>query len=193
MTDITLSSGDIIRPWKSPFGAHPIKDMKLSTGISSAIIYQGMVVGLDVNSTAFQDCIIPSSVTSNAIVSTAIVGVAADGFDNALHPSNTNNKAQGTVIPVWEANPLCEFRGRTGHGLLNSTMVGQVKGIFRDSTLNIDLIECGASSLATPANRVVITGLLDNSGDSGGAVTFRFITNDPNSSVSTSRCLAFFV
>lgn len=190
MTDITLSSGDYMRPYKEPFPI--VKFMKLSTGISSAIIRVGEVVGLDVNSTSFQDCIIPSSLSSNAVVSTAIVGVAAEGPGAAAGgPSSTNS--QGTQIPVWEANPNVEFRARTGHGLLNSTMVGQVKGIFKDSTLNIYLVECGASSLTTAQPRVVVTGLLDNSGDSGGAVTFRFITHDPTSSLSTSRLLAFFV
>ncbi len=75
---------------------------------------------------------------------------------------------------VWEANPMVEFKAWTRFGLLTSTIVGTVRDLTRDSTLNIDLVHLGASSLATPANSVIVTGLIDNPGDSGGAVTFRF-------------------
>jgi hypothetical protein len=192
MTDFVLSSGDIMRPYRSPWGGFPTRLMPLSTGISSQIIRVGTVVGLDQNTTNGWSQITPSSVSSGCLISTAVVGVAAEGPGAAAGgPSSTNTA--GTLIPVWEANPNVEFKARSGHGLLNSTMVGVMKGLYRDSTLNIDLVECGASSLATPIPRVVVTGLLDNSGDSGGLVTFRFCTHDPNSSLSTGRLLAFFV
>lgn len=172
MTDIVLSSGDIMRPYRSPWGAFPTRGMKLSTGNSSIGIFIGRVVQIDVNSTSFQDCIVPSSLSSGTIVSTAIVGVAAENPNAPLASTNV----QGTVIPVWEANPNVEFRARTRGGLLNSTIVGQLKNLDWDSTLNIQLVNVGAGALATPLPRVVVTGLLDNSGDSGGAVTCRFVT-----------------
>lgn len=192
MTDITPTAGDFIRPWRSPWGAYPVIGMKLSTGISSNKIYVGTVVGLDVNSTAFQDCISPSSLAASSgpvIVSTAIVGIAAEG-PGTTSPSSTN--VQGTIIPVWEANPNVEFIARTRNGLLNSTCVGQIKELWRDSTLNIDMVNIGASSQATPQPRVVITGLIDASGDSGGRVTFRFCTKDASVAGSTANLLAFY-
>lgn len=78
---------------------------------------------------------------------------------------------------MWDANPNVEFRARTRFGLLNSTIVGTAKELHRDSTLGIDVVNLAASSLATPANCVIITGLLDAVGDSGGAVTFKFNTS----------------
>ncbi len=191
MADITPTAGDYLRPHSSPWGSPHIRTMALSTGISSNIIYIGTVVGLDVNSTQFRNCVSPSSLTSNTVVSTAIVGIAAEGPGaSATSPSSTN--IQGTLIPVWDANPSIEFRGRTRNGLLNSTIVGEVKDILWDSTLHIHLINVGASSLSAPAPRVLITGLLDNSGDSGGLVTFKFLQKDVTSSLSTNSLLAFW-
>lgn len=197
MTDFTLSSGSIMRPWRSPWGAFPIRGMALSTGISSAIIRLGQVVGLDVNSTSFQNCIIPSSLSSAVVQSTAIVGVAAEGPGAAGGgPSSTN--AQGTVIPVWDANPNVEFRIHTRKGLLNSTLVGQVRDLEWDSTLNIHLVNVGASALAVPLPRVIITGLIDASGDSGGAISVRFLTHDPTitstlaTTIVSPKLLAFY-
>ena len=182
MADITPTAGDTVRPHKSPWGAFPTRSMKYSTGISSAVVRVGQLVVLDTGSTSYTDCITPCAVSSNTLNPAAgtIVGFAAE---NSTSMGNQN--AQGTVVPVWEANPLVEFRARTRGGLLNSTIVGQPKELTRDSTLNIDLVDLkSASSLATPAKCVIVTGLLDNSGDSGGAVTFRFNTS--------SGFLAFF-
>ncbi len=188
MTDIVPTSGDFVRPHRSPWGAFPVRGMKLSTGISSNSIWVGQCVGLDINSTAFQDCIVPSSLTSNTIVSTVIVGFAADGSTNQ---SNVNNIGQGVYFPVWDANPLVEFRARTRNGLLNSTLVGQLHSLLWDSTQHIHLVNVGASSATTPVN-VIITELLDNSGDSGGAVVFRMTPRDATSSLSTGGILAFY-
>ena len=190
MTDYAIGTGDFIRPHSSPWGSFHIRHCKLSTGISSQIIYVGSFVGLDVNSTSFQDCIVPSSLTSNTVVSTAIVGVAAEGPGaNATSPSSTN--VQGTLIPVWDANPSIEFRGRTKNGLLNSTLVGQVHDILWDSTMHVFLVNVGASSVGG-APRVLVTGLIDNSGDSGGAVTFKFITHDTVSTGPNLNTLAYW-
>ena len=181
MADFTLNSGDHVRPYKSPWGAFPIRSMKLSTGISTAVVRVGQLVGLDTGSTSFADCIIPIAQSSNSLNPGAatIVGFAAENST-----ANGSNNAQGTVIPVWDANPMIEFRARTRYGLLNSTLVGTTKELHRESTLNIDVISLRASSLATPANCVIITGLLDAVGDSGGAVSFKFI--------QSSGFLAFF-
>lgn len=188
MTDYAPNEGDYLRPHRSPWMSFPMRGMQLSTGISSNIIYVGSIVGLDVNSTAYQDCMVPSSLTSNTVVSTAIIGIAAEGSTSL---SNANNQAQGTRYPVWEANPNVEFRGRTKNGLLNSTLVGQPHSILWDSTKHVHLINVGASSATTPVS-VVITELLDLAGDSGGWVAFRFCAKDPTSSLSTANVLAFY-
>lgn len=181
MADFALNSGDFVRPHKSPWGAFPIRSMKLSTGISSATVRVGQLVVLDVGSTSYTDCIIPCAQSSGSLNPTAatVVGFAAE--NSTAMGAQT---AQGTYIPVWDANPNVEFRARTRFGLLNSTIVGTTKELHRESTLNIDVVSLRASSLATPQNHVIVTGLIDASGDSGGAVTFKFI--------QSSGALAFY-
>lgn len=186
MADIVPQAGDFIRPHRSPWGATVTRGMPISTGVSTNIIYLGAVVGLDVNVSTTGDCIVASSMTSNTVISTSVVGVAAEGTNK---PSSTN--ATRTVIPVWEANPMTEFRARTRGGVLASTLVGSARTILWDSTNKIHLIHAGASSFASPV-MVVVTELLDNVGDSGGAVAFRFCPKDPTSSLSTGNVLAFF-
>lgn len=188
MTDYAPTEGDYIRPYRSPWNAFPVRGMQLSTGISSNIIYVGGVVQLDVNSTSYQDCMVPSSLTSNTVVSTAVIGFAAEGSTGL---SNANNIAQGTRYPVWEANPNVEFKARTKNGLLNSTLVGQAHSLLWDSTKHVFLVNVGASSATTPFN-VIITELIDLSGDSGGYVAFRCCAKDPTSSLSTANILAFY-
>ena len=188
MADITPTAGDYMRPFRSPWGNFPTRQMPLSTGISSNAIYIGSVVGLDSATTNGQSQIVPSSLTSNTVVSTQIVGVAAEG-PATTSPSSTN--VAGTMIPVWEANPNVEFKARTRNGLLNSTLIGSYHTILWDSTLHIFLVNVGASSATTPVS-VVITEMIDNPGDSGGAVAFRFCPRDPTSSLSTANVLAFY-
>lgn len=174
MADIALNAGDFVRPYRSPWGAFPTRSCKLSTGISSATVRVGQLVVLDTGSTAYRDCIIPATQSSRSIepAAASVVGFAAENSTAAGAQT-----AQGTVIPVWDANPNIEFVGRTRFGLLNSTIVGTTKELHRESTLNIDVVNLSASSLATPANCVIVTGLIDAAGDSGGRVSFKFITS----------------
>ncbi len=188
MADLTLSSGNTCRPYWSVTGADIVRNMPISTGISSNRIFIGAVVGLDVNTATNQHAIVPSSQTSNTIVSTVIVGIAAED-PSARSSTNT----YGTLIPVWDAAPgLMEFRANTRNGLLQSTLLGVAKDLLWDSTLNILLVNVGASCLTAPQPKVIITRLIDNVGDSGGAVAFKFCAKDPVSSLSTGRILAFY-
>lgn len=181
MTDFVLSAGNTIRPHRSPWGAFPVRSYKCSTGVSSNVIFVGSVVQLDrtAGSTSFQDCITKVTTSSNMLNPTAgsLIGVSAENWSTSspgmANATSTSPGAQGSLM-VWEANPMVEFKAWTRFGLLTSTIVGTVRDLTRDSTLNIDLVTLGASSLATPINAVIITGLIDASGDSGGAVTFRF-------------------
>lgn len=186
MTDFPLSPGNTMRPWRSPWGTFPIRPMALSTGISSAVIRIGQLVGLDVNSTR-RDRVVPSSLSSNVVLSTAIVGLAAEA--PGLGGASTPNTA-GTVIPIWEANPFVEFRVHTRKDVLSSTLVGEVRDLEWDSTLFIHLVNVGAPQLTTAQPRVLITGLIDNPGDSGGAISVRFLTRDPTFSLATSTGVA---
>lgn len=183
MTDFTLSSGMIMRPYKSPWGAFPSKGFALSSGISSNAIVAGRIVALDANTDSNASQILPSSNTNGDVLSTAIVGVAAE---SPGLPGSTNTR--GTVISVWEANPMVEFRAQTFNANLASSQVGKLKEIKWDSTLGIHLIDLAASTAANV--RCVVTGLIDAEGDSGGAVSFRFLTCDP--STISAPFLAFY-
>ena len=124
MADIALNAGDFVRPWRSPWGAFPIRSMKLSTGISSNTVRVGQLVVLDTGSTSYTDSIVPAVQSSGSLNPSAatVVGFAAENSTAAGALT-----AQGTYIPVWDANPNVEFRARTRFGLLNSTIVGTTK------------------------------------------------------------------
>src|SRR5262245_49121111 len=108
MADFTLSSGNVLRPYRSPWGAFPTLGMPLSSGISSNAIVLGRIVGLDPNTDSNSGQILPSSQTAGVVMSTLIVGVAAE---SPALPGSTNTR--GNTISVWEASPLVEFRAHT--------------------------------------------------------------------------------
>jgi hypothetical protein len=178
MADFTLTSGMTCRPYKSPWGAFPTKGYALSSGISSNAILLGRVVAYDVNTDSNAGQILPSSQTAGVVMSTSIVGIAAE---SPGLPGSTNTR--GTVISVWEANPLVEFRAQTQGANLQSSQVGKTKALVWDSTLTITKVDLSNSTLINV--RCVVTGLIDNEGDSGGAVSFRFITETPPAADST--------
>jgi len=179
MTDFVLSSGNICRPFRSPWGAFATRGFALSSGISSNAITLGRIVAFDVNTDSNASQILPSSQTAGVVMSTAIVGVAAEA---AVGPGSTNTR--GTIISVWEANPLIEFRANTQGANLNSSQVGKTKAIVWDSTLTIHKVDLSNSTLLNV--RVVVTQLIDAEGDSGGAVAFRFLRETPPAGDSTS-------
>ena len=183
MADYALSSGSFIRPFRSPWGAFPSRDIR---PISTATINLGQLVGLNYTGSTSAGQIIPIlAATANHF---NLVGVAASSFtfaSSATLPAN---------MTVWDANPNCEFQARTQGGLLASSNVGLRRKMMYDSTLTIHYIDLSAST-ATDW-RVVITGLIDAEGDSGGWVSFRFLSHTAeqiNSSIpSTSPLLAFY-
>ena len=180
MADITLSSGMILRPYKSPWGAFPTRGFALSSGISSNAILLGRIVGLDVNTDSNAGQILPSSQTAGVVMSTAIVGVAAESPSGGAVGS-TN--ARGTVISVWEAHPMVEFRAQTQGANLASSQVGKTKAIVWDSTLVIHKVDLSNSTVTNV--RCMVTGLIDAEGDSGGAVSLRFLTQTNDVIAST--------
>lgn len=179
MTDFVLSSGNICRPYKSPWGAFPTRGMALSTGISSNAILLGRVVSLDVNTDSNASQILPSSQTAGVVMSTAIVGVCAESPSGGGIGQVTT---RGTIVQVWEANPIVEFRAHTQGANLQSSAVGKNKALVWDSTLTIHKVDLSNSTIANV--RVRVTQLIDAEGDSGGAVAFRFLTRTPGDSTS---------
>lgn len=195
MADVALSSGSICRPYRSPWGAFPIKHMKpIST---NARIDVGRVV--HTNWTAATSTAGGQIVQSTADNAFMIVGIAASSL--AAGSSGTANSA----IPVWEANPNVEFRAFTKGAPLGSSQIGLRRTLHWDSTLAISYVDLSASTAADW--RVIVTGvngengvtgLKGDPGDTGGEVTFRFLSQlDGNigSSIaltSTTPLLAFY-
>ena len=186
MADITLSSGNVCKPHRSPWGSFPVREYKVSTGVSSAAILEGRVLTLDYTE---------AGNTSNASYVKAStgdnffygVGIAAGTV------SGSTATVGVTTVSVWEFNPMVEFRAATKGGTLQSSQVGLTKTLHWDSTLGISYVDLGASTATD--HRVVITGLVGDQGDSGGAVAFRVISdlrNQGSTVNSSTPFLAFY-
>lgn len=184
MADLTLSSGSYARPYRSPWGAFPVRTMAISTGVSSQAIPVGRKVTLDWSST--QAGQVKASTAEGWFFGVGLAASAVSG----------STATRGGEISVYEANPLVEFKAVTKGATLDLSQVGLHKKLMFDSTLNIEYVDLSASTAADW--RVVVTGLLDAVGDSGGYVSFRFLsrlTENTGSSVaitSTSPVLAFY-
>ena len=190
MAQVALSSGSICRPYRSPWGAFPVKHcIPLS---SNAAIAKGRAVTLLGGASTSAGQIQPSSNATFNLVGIAGAAVAAGS-------SATRNSA----IPVYEANPNVEFVANTIGAPVGSSHVGTRKALHWDSTLAIAVVDLVTSTGADA--RVVITsvpgenevtGLQGELGDSGAQVTFRFITNlagvNGSTIVSSSPLLAFY-
>lgn len=187
MTDFTLSSGNICRPWRTPWGSFVTRGMQVSSGVSSAAILLGRPVTLDYTEAG------NTSNASHVKASTAdgtfyLVGIAAE-------TQQGSTAVEGTPIEVWEANPMQEFRAVTKGATLQSSQVGLTKTLHWDSTLGIAYVDLTASTAAD--HRVLVTGLLPgySQGDSGGEVSFRFLTNSyrqGSTVLSSTPYLAFY-
>lgn len=118
------------------------------------------------------------------------VGIAASSF------TFVSSAVAGGDVSVWECNPNVEFRAYTRGAALASSIVGFRRQILWDSTLGITLVDLAGSTGADW--RVIVTGLIGIEGDTGGEVSFRFISrlgeNNGSSVVvtSTTPVLAFF-
>ena len=185
MTDFTLSSGSICRPYRSPWGAFPTRGVR--TESTSAAIAVGQPVTLGTAGSTTYDCAI--AVAGNAPNMFNTIGIAAEA-----EAAGGSSAVAGATISVWEANPLVEFKAVTKGGVLASSLVGLRRSLVWDSTLGIAWVDLSAST-ATDW-RVLVTQNLDAVGDSGGYVAFRFLSqtgSQINSTIlSSSPLLAFY-
>jgi hypothetical protein len=173
MAEISLSSGSIVRPYRSPWGAFPTRSMPISSGVSSLAINLGQLVISDTRTSTCEHRIKASIVSGEA----NICGIAAEGISGST-------AAMDTEISVWEANPLVEFRANTKGGALVSSIVGSARTLAWDSTLKINYVDVGASTAGD--QRVLVTDIIDSLGDTGGAVAFRFLASDRSSTNNSS-------
>lgn len=190
MTDFTLSSGSICRPFRSPWGAFPTRTFAVSSGVSSAAIVLGRPVTLDYTEAGNTSNAgyIKASTGDNTFY---LAGIAAEGASGSSAVNGV------TAISVWECNPQVEFRAVTKAGTIQSSHVGLTKTLHWDSTLAIAYVDLSASTAGD--HRVVVTqmsvanGILQ--GDSGAEVAFRFLTNSyrqGSTVLSSTPYLAFY-
>jgi len=165
-----------------------VRPLPASTGMSSAgSISVGQVVALDYRgvSTSFHK-VYGITYSSFAQVSTqgAVVGIAGSS-----HAANTEHLK---LVTIYEANPLCEFVANTKGAAVASSHVGSARTLAWDSTLSIAYVDLGASTAAD--NRVIVTGLHNcEIGDTGGQVTFKFLSSDfASTNNSSAHWLAFY-
>lgn len=189
MAQYTPSSGDYCRPHRSPWGAFPTRSFTVAS--TNAAIQIGTLVTFSTGAavgTVAQSAVLPST-GAGGLAAFNIVGITAE---KAV--AYTSSATLPTVISVWEANPMVEFKATTIGGAQASSVVGLRKSLQYDSTLNIHRIDLTAST-ATDW-RVVVTQNLGAEGDSGGYMAFRFINrlgDQINSTIlSSSPLLAFY-
>ena len=168
MAQISISSGSIMRPYRSPWGAFPVQGYPLSTGVRGSTIQPGYLVTSDTTTDSNAD-----KIQAADTLSTAIVGVALE----AASGNSTGNV--NSTISVAEANPAVEFRAFTKGDAMVSSLIGKTRSYAFDSTLRIYYVDLANATTADA--RVVITrmgaaaGLQGALGDTGGECAFRFL------------------
>lgn len=164
MTDFLISSGDYMRPYRTQASDAVTTDYGFESSVA-----QTYPVGavLEFDSTA--NTIRMASTTGSTVNSGGIIGVAAEPASSV---------ANATRI-FWAITPNLEYMARTRGGVLGSTTVGVKCGIFRDSSKGVFLLDF-ANKVSTSV-RAVVTGLIDNIGDSGGYVRFKWGSNQGDS------------
>lgn len=156
MADFTISSGDFIRPYRTPAEV-------LSAPESTNQVFRfGDVVQLDKGVSTSAHRVARASTSGSTCISTSILGIAGNAASSVVD----------TQLSVFAASNRNEFWARTRGGLLAGATVGAYYGLFRDSSKNVWLVDLGNTQ--STSLRVQVTGLLDAIGDSGGAVTMKF-------------------
>jgi hypothetical protein len=189
MADFVLSSASICTPYRAPWGAFPKTTRFVSTGVSSAAIPVGRQVSLDFTEgdASTNQAYVKGSTSAAGAGNFYVVGIAASAA------SGSTATAGVTALDIWDCNPNVEFKAVTKGGTLQSSHVGRGKAFSYDSTLQIAYVDLGASTVAD--HRVVVTGLIDAVGDSGGYVSFRYLTQSltqGSTVVSSTPFLAFY-
>jgi hypothetical protein len=189
MAQYTPSSGDTVRPHRSPWGAFPTREFPVAS--TNAQIEAGTLVTLSTAAAVggvAQFAVIPSTGAG------ALATFSAVGFTAGKVTAAVSSAVGPQTVSVWEANPMVEFKATTIGAAQVSSVIGLRKALQYDSTLKIHRIDLTAST-ATDW-RVLITQNLGNEGDSGGYMAFRFINrlgDQINSTLlSSSPLLAFY-
>ena len=170
MADYTLSSGDYMRPYRTQ-GTDGVS-MQHGPESTAQVFLVGALLEMDTQVSTSNFRLRIALRSNSTVTSTGIVGVAAEAASSVTDATRI----------FWPVTPQIEYMARTRGGLIQSTNVGGVYGIFFDSTKNVHGVDL-ANAVSTSI-RTVVTGLIDSAGDSGGYVRFKFAT--PNVSTTGS-------
>lgn len=189
MAEITLSSGSLCRPLRTPWGAFNLRSFFVSTGVSSAAIHVGRPLTLDYTlaDPTTNAGYVKASTGDNTFY---CVGIAAS-------PASGSTATVGvTDVQVYDANPCQEFQAFTKGGAVSSSLVGTPRTLHWDSTLNIAYVDVTGST-ATDFRVIVTEAPLRgySQSDTGAPVAFRFLTNlrQQGSTINSSTpYLAFY-
>jgi len=178
MADWTLTAGHYPRPYRSAFGSPRIRHFQESTAASTATIKLGHLVSNDtvVSTGGFRISRSPAGygTGTNLAGSTNCLGFAAeastsDGSTTGLGVVNAR------MLPVWLADEYTEFKGwLKGSGPAATSLVGTLKAIIFDSTLNTYFIDSTNSTAALLMVRITDVPQ-DSAGDTNGPVIFKFL------------------
>lgn len=172
MAQYVISSGDYCRPFRSPWGAFPVRHFQpLST---TPQMFQGTLMSMGSSGSSDAHRIV-QQVSTGGLNATMIAGILAETV-----PVFTSSAVTQAAVPVWEANPQVEFKAVTKGGPVGSSHIGMRKALAFDSAKNVHWVDLTAST--TTDWRVIITGVLPQltgnvEGDSGCYVSFRFLTH----------------
>lgn len=193
MADWANSSGNKIRPYRSPWGAPVIHHFEESTAASSAVIVRGDVVTNDtlVTTGGFRVLRAPSSggngtnlmqVGIKSLVGVALQNSTGDGSTTGITADGLGEDNR-RKIAVALAHPQQEFIGYTstlngGNGVASNLFVGSHRAIAYDRNLHTFFVASTNSTQSLAA--VTITEVpQDVYGDSGGwPVIFRFLSTN---------------
>jgi hypothetical protein len=183
MADWTHSTASGFRPYRSPWGSPVIRSFQASTCVSTATIRAGEVVTLNtvVSTGGARIVLAPSSggagKTEMQVGITSLIGVALESDASDGSTTGLSNE-ESRRISVALADPAVEFIGYLrGSGPCASSLIGQNKAIFFDSTNRIHLVDSTNSTAADAA--VKITDIPSYAlGDTNGPVVFKFLSSN---------------
>jgi len=163
MADGSFSSGSYVRPYISAHGSPRTLSVPQGSTVSTALFYLGDCIKRGTTTNAHRAVLHDTGVTANI---TGCLGFAAQD----CYGATATIGAASANVSYWPADPETEFIG-VCKGTLNSTQLGGIYAIRRDSTLGIAYIDLGIVSTATMA---VVTGFAEGStqGDTNGFCTF---------------------
>lgn len=169
MAEYTLSSRTGITPYRVGTGTHRIVTPDASTTANAGqLIKVGQVVQFDGGASSAAHRIVQASTGGSPLLSTSIVGVAAQA--DTSDGSTTNLGDGKRQISVWAAGG--EFKFQTNISNIQSTVVNTGLALKWDSTLGCHYLVANSSA----ADQAVWVTEVLSPGDTNGFVAGRFFS-----------------